>query len=265
MAAKPSEQELARAPHHLLGHVVAPEKYTAGRYRRDALKILEQRFEQSVPQVFVTGGTGFYFLALEKGMFDVPEVPENFREQIQKEVEEGRSSDLYSELLEKDPDYALKIGENDSYRIQRALELIRFLGKTMGQIQNEFQQEPLPWTVVKLGLRVERETLRSLVKERTQRMLDGGLIEEVEGLLAEGLSDWAPLQSVGYKETGEYLRGRIDRDQLFFEIVKNTMNLAKRQMTWFKRDKDVKWFDPLEQMDQALDHIEESIDQYRGK
>ncbi len=257
-SARPSPEQLLRAKHHLLGHVKAPEKYTAGKYRRDSLLVLEKCFSSQVPSVFVTGGTGFYFLALEKGMFNVPEISESVSQDIQRQISEGLLPELYRELLSKDPDYAQKIGGNDSYRIQRALELIRTLGKTMGQIQRDFKEEPLPWPIRKIGLRVDRDVLRSRVRQRAQEMLKQGLIEEVQDLREQGLSQWAPMKSVGYKETQAYLEGRIQKTELVDEIVKNTMSFAKRQMTWFKRDKDICWFDSSQKMEKVLAYIGEN-------
>ena len=262
-AAKPSAEQLSQAKFHLVGHIKPPQKCTAGQYRREALSILQSHFQpQSSPQpdshspMFVTGGTGFYFLALEKGMFDVPDIPATIRESVNEQAQTSKGlEELYKELVEKDFDYAKKVGAKDTYRIQRAVEVMRTTGRSMAQIRQQFQPEPLPWTVKKVGLFREPESLLVHIKARTIKMLDEGLIEEVEALRMGGLGQWSPMLSVGYKETQAYLDGRLNKENLAQEIIKSTMKFAKRQRTWFKRDLEVHWFNTDTQYDQALDWI----------
>ncbi len=239
-AAKPSAELLTRAKHHLVGNVTPPNKYTAGDFRRDALKIFE-----TPGRYIVVGGSGFYTQALEKGMYEVGEPDPVLKEQIAKEAETSGFAKLYEELQSRDPE--TKIQPADHYRIQRAIEVLRMNpGKSMTEIRAEFEasKPEQPFTSKKIGLFRPRELLRQKVTERTRRMIKQGLIEEVESLRAEGLHAWAPLQSVGYKEVQLYLDGQIKREELEPLIVQRTMQLAKSQMTWFKRDPNTLWFDP---------------------
>ncbi|MNL27749.1 tRNA dimethylallyltransferase [compost metagenome] len=215
---------------------------TAGQYERDFHDCLK-----SLPDdqpIFVVGGTGFYFMAIEKGMYPVLPVPPEIQKQVLEEMAEpGGPERLHAELLHADPQYGAKIALADHYRIGRAIELIRSHGKTLTQIQVEFEKtrEKFPYPLLKIGPDWEREVLRSRIRERTGKMISGGLIEEVQGLLDKGLEGWAPLSSVGYKETLQFLRGEISRETLMEEITKNTQQLAKRQKTWFQRDKEIHW------------------------
>lgn len=242
-AAKPTLEERARVPHYLFDYVPEGEVMTAGNYSRDFFACLEKLHEGR--PIFVVGGTGFYFQAIEKGMYPVrPPVVE-----IQKEIaeilkaEEGAQK-LYEEFCRLDPEAAKKIHARDHYRLGRAMELIRAEGKSLTQIQREFEEkrQPFPYPLLKLGPQWDREVLRERVALRTRKMLEAGLVVEVRELLTRGFGDWAALQSVGYKEVLEYLRAGHSEEWLFENIVQNTMGLAKKQRTWFQRDPQIHWF-----------------------
>lgn len=243
-AAKPSAEEQALVPHYLLGYVQPPVESTAGTYSRDFFECLD-KIPDGVP-VFVVGGTGFYFMAIEKGMYPVTQVSDEVKRQVEADLaEDGGPERLFQELQMIDPEYAAKIHLADHYRIGRGIELIRTQGKGVTQIQKEFEEsrEAFPYPLLKIGLHWEREALRERIALRCHKMLKMGLVDEVERLLDEGLEDWAPMSSVGYKETIEFIKGHINEDQLLEQITTNTRQLAKRQKTWFQRDKEIHWLD----------------------
>lgn len=246
-AAKPTREQLARVPHHLVGHVPLGSAYTAGDFRRDALKVIEDRGTKGLTRFLPVGGSGFYVQALEKGMYEVPEVPESIKSELSRDLEAQGLPALHTELARRDPESAQKIQPQDRYRVLRALEILRSSpgGGTLSEIRAQFEKSrgPSPFRVSKIGLFRPRDVLRRRIEERTRRMIQEGLIEEVESLRAKGLGAWSPMQSVGYKETQEFLDGKISRDELEPLIVTSTMQLAKRQMTWFKRDTSIHWFD----------------------
>lgn len=246
-ATKPEPELLARAKHHLVGHVPLGGEYTAGDFRRDAIGVFEARASEGVFDFLTVGGSGFYVLALEKGMFDVPEIAVGVREALESEMELKGPGPLHAELEARDPAAAVKIKPADRYRILRALEILRSSpsGETLSSIRARFEasRPPSPFRTSKLGLFRPRDVLRKRVIERARKMIAHGLIEEVERLRAQGLRDWAPLSSVGYKEAQAYLDGVLDRASLEDAIVTSTMQLAKRQMTWFKKDTSITWFD----------------------
>jgi tRNA dimethylallyltransferase len=253
-SAKPTLKERQEAPHFLFDVVKEGDEITAGQYVKlceETLKDLSQKF----PVVFVVGGTGFYFQSLEKGMFNVGSANEEMRRIVEEELStpEGARR-LYEELKTKDPKAAEKIFPNDHYRLGRAIEMMRVHGKSVSEVRAEFEkdQRPFPYPLLKLGIKLSREKLQPRVKLRTQQMLKDGLVQEVKTLLQRNKPDWAPLMSVGYKETVESL-AKTSRDltaselhELEAEIVQNTLRLAKKQRTWFGRDPQIQWLEPDE-------------------
>lgn len=259
-AAKATPEERARVPHFLIDYVAPPREMTAGEYARDFYAELE-KVPASTP-VFVVGGTGFYFTAIEKGMYPVTQVAPELQAQVMAELAlPGGPEKLHAELRAKDPDYGAKIHGADHYRLGRAIELIRSQGRTVTEIQREFseRQKPFPHPLLKVAPRWEKDDLDRRIQQRTEKMLAAGLIEEVQGLLDEGLETWAPLSSVGYRETLAHLKGLFTREELKAEIAKNTRQLAKKQKTWFQRDKDIHWFSGAEGFASARNLVEKFL------
>lgn len=243
-SAKPSLEERALVPHYLFDYVAPPQEMTAGQYERDFWAAFQEI--PSEKPIYVVGGTGFYFMAIEKGMYPVTAIPDEVKSAVERQMEtsEGVLAGL-QEIRAMDPEYAQKIHEADRYRIGRALELIRTQKKPMTQIRAEFsqKQEPFPYPLLKLGPSWEREELGRRIFARTLKMTDAGLYEEVEALVQEGLESWAPLMSVGYKETLLFVKGAIpNRESWIQQIAINTRQLAKKQRTWFQRDEEIEWF-----------------------
>lgn len=254
-SAKPTKEELSQAPHHLIGHLPEGSNYTAGEFRREVLDVIEKRSKAGVKRFYIVGGSGFYIKALINGLYEIPDVPE----EIQKQVAGENTADLYEELKKVDPVSAERINANDSYRISRAVEVYRATGTPFSDFKEKFTRGSFPYKYIRIGLRTEKESLKSRVIKRTEKMLAEGLIEEVKDLLAKGLRDWDALESIGYKEVVMYLEGHLPEAQLKDEIVKNTMGLIKKQMTWFKKDLDMNWFDVFDETEKIVQFIEEEI------
>ncbi|UOF02961.1 tRNA (adenosine(37)-N6)-dimethylallyltransferase MiaA [Bdellovibrio reynosensis] len=259
-AAKPSKEEMKLVPHYLFDYVLPPHEMTAGKYHRDFFNCLKEIPEDKA--VFVVGGTGFYFMAIEKGMYPVLPMPAEIQKQVADELAaDGGAEKLHQELLVKDPEYGAKIHLSDHYRIGRAIELMRSQNKTVTQIQKEFAdvQEKFPYPLLKIGPSWDREVLKDRIHLRTEKMLQQGLLEEVKSLLDQGLETWAPMSSVGYKESIAHLKGELTSQDLLQEISKNTRQLAKRQRTWFQRDKDIHWFAGATGFPEARDMVEKFL------
>lgn len=235
--AKPSREERARVPHHLFDCVPPGQVLTAGDYRRLALDTLERLHGP----VFGVGGSGFYIQALEKGMFDVPKPKAEVETATRARVEAAGLPAAYEELRTRDPEYAARVKPQDAYRITRALVLMDDAGRTVTEVRAAFAPRPFPYPLLKVGLRPTRDDLLPRVRARTARMLADGLIDETRALVDEGWGDWPPLQSVGYKECVQFLRGEVARADLEALIVEKTMQLAKKQRTWFQRDPEIAW------------------------
>lgn len=241
---KPSAAELAQKPHYLYSMIDFPATITAGQYERLFFSTLEHLKEKII---FVVGGTGFYFQAIEKGMYPVSLIADDVKAETAELASTKGFDFLYDYIQTKDPDFAKKISRNDHYRIERSYQLMRSENKTMTQIQSEFSQaqRPFPYPLLKIGVREDKELLRDIIVRRTNALLRMGLVAEVESLLARGMQGWDPLNSVGYKEVVAYLTSTPvaarSLDALSDEITQNTMKLIKKQKTWFQRDKDIHW------------------------
>ena len=251
-AAAPSNEEKSRVPHHLYSYVEAPNEMTAGDYVRDFYKLIDKKIRFPL---FIVGGTGFYIQALEKGMFDVKSVPREYREKIEEELSIKGSQSLYDELKAKDPNS--KIHKNDHFRLVRAIEISRYFGLIPSQLNEQVngRKNVFPFKYIKIGFDYEKYVYEDRVKIRTQKIVDGGIIEETKNFYDLQLMDWAPLRSVGYKETIEFLHAGKSKDWLFEAINQSTMQLIKKQKTWFKKDKSILWSNQEEQLSQFLSKV----------
>ncbi|MCM2352568.1 MAG: tRNA (adenosine(37)-N6)-dimethylallyltransferase MiaA [Pseudobdellovibrio sp.] len=244
-SAAPSEDEKKQVPHYLFSYVKAPDEMTAGQYIRDFYELIESG--KATSPLFVVGGTGFYVQALEKGMYDLPEVSEEIKKEVLADFETFGSEKMFTELKEFDPDTELH--PNDHYRVGRALEVKRAFNLKMSEFKNAAaadNKNKLPYPSMKIGLTFEtndKEKFAQRVHERTLKMLDEGIIEETKHFLDDGFENWAPLSSVGYHEAKAYLQGELKREELAPAITQATMKLVKKQKTWFKRDEAILWSD----------------------
>lgn len=259
--AKPSAEEQQLVPHLLFDCVSAPNTLTAGQYH-DLARSEIARWWGKKP-IFVVGGSGFYVQALEKGLYPAPRSHPEVVNSWQRFLQDYGPEALHQELLKLDPEYAARLAVSDSYRIIRALALVQQTQKTMRQIQDEFREiqkkTRLPWPYRKVGLTLSRERLRARVRVRVMQMKQMGLADEVRGLLEQGLESWPPMKSVGYKETVAMVSGALSEAAWLESIETSTMQLAKKQMTWFKRDTDLLWFQADTEWDLAKAKVEEHL------
>ncbi len=245
-------------PHHMIDCVEPNEPYdVAAFYKMATQKIEDIRAAQK--NVFIVGGSGFYLRALSKGMYQAPPASLKIRE----ELNEKATDDLYKKLENIDPESAKVIHPHDRYRIIRALEVYLISSKTLSSIKQEFEKRKKDSCLRRndkreihiIGLMRPKEELNVLIKQRTQEMIKEGLEEEVKGLLKKWTPDISPLQSIGYKQMISYLRGNVDKPQCIEEIEKETRKLAKRQMTWFRKETNIQWFHPELDRDKIHDFI----------
>ncbi len=243
--AKPSKELLIRARHHLISFVDPPQSLTAGDFVRAAERVLAERVAAGIHDFVLVGGSGFYIQALEKGMIPVSQISEKVREQVRIQFAAEGSQKLWKEIEKLDPEYSLKISSHDSYRVQRALEILLSTPISLTQAQREFDGQKSAfkkkYRIQKLALDLDRGELRSRVSLRTEQMLANAWIDEVKLLRERGYGSWAPLKSVGYFEIGQFLDQKISSSELKERIITSTMQLAKKQRTWFKRDLENHW------------------------
>lgn len=241
--AKPSKEMLARIPHHLIDILEPSEDFNAGKFNFKAGSTID-KLNNSNKKVLMVGGTYLYIKALTEGIIGNIETDKQYRENLKKLRYLHGNSFIYSKLKSVDPISSERINCNDYVRMERALEVYHTSGVKLSELQINHAFSERKFNILKIGLRTDKKTLDENIKSRTSKMLESGLIREVENILHKGYpKNIKPLKSIGYKEAIEYLDGRMDLNKLYEQIVKNTKRLAKKQMTWLKRDTNIKWFD----------------------
>lgn len=245
-SAKPTEEERGQVPHHLLDLANPDESFTAGDFLKAADPIIQNLLSRGIRPI-VAGGTGFYLRALLRGMAGQEENPEKSAAVKAALEDRGRREGyekLHRELIGKDPGSAGTIHPKDHYRIVRALQAMEMQGKPWSELNAEARAAPPRYPHRYFKIKIEREELRRRIEVRVEQMLAQGLVEEVEGLLAQGVNPVSkPMQSVGYKETLALLRGEITQEELAPAIVQATAKLAKQQNTWFRGEELGEWLE----------------------
>ncbi|MGE5217921.1 MAG: tRNA (adenosine(37)-N6)-dimethylallyltransferase MiaA [Chloroflexota bacterium] len=256
---KPSTEERLQVPHHLIDVVDPDEEFNAAQFRRMALKIIEE-IQGRKKTVIVCGGTGLYLKALTQGLFDGPGQDAALRAALERQIESEGLPTLYQRLVAIDGSVISTIHPNDRQRIIRALEVFEATGRPLSAWQNEHAFRDQPFAILKLGLLRERAELYDRINHRSEQMVRDGLLEEVEGLVARGYSlDLKALRSVGYRQMGEVLRGEKDLTGALEEMKQETRRLAKRQLTWFRRDREIEWFHPDKQRQEIFRRAKEFL------
>ncbi|MDR5898137.1 tRNA (adenosine(37)-N6)-dimethylallyltransferase MiaA [Halomonas vilamensis] len=254
-SAKPSALELKRAPHRLIDIRDPASPYSAADFRQDALNEMRQISAAGKVPLLV-GGTMLYFKQLVEGVGNLPAASAKIRAWLGQRWQEEGLCALHRALAEVDPDAGQRIHPNDPQRILRALEVYYASGRPMSELWAEQEVLPFPWRVVSLALApAHREILHQRIAQRFALMLEEGLIDEVATLKQrEDLHLGLPaMRSVGYRQVWEYLDGEMDRAALLERGVIATRQLAKRQLTWLRRWKDLRWVDS--QQADALDNV----------
>lgn len=237
--ARPSHEELQSVPHHLIAHISVKQKYNVAMYEQEALRQIEDIF-RSKDDVVLAGGSGLYIKAVCEGIDDIPEADEGIRAKLNELFATRGIEPLQQELKAKDPEYYSLVDKCNHIRLIRALEVCRATGKTFSSFRKQDKAQR-KFEIVKIGIRRKRENLLERIYKRVDLMMEQGLLAEVESLLP--LRDYPALNSVGYKELFEYLDGKTTLSQAVENIKINTRRYAKRQMTWFCKDKEIQWFD----------------------
>lgn len=237
--AKPSAEECARAPHHLLDFVDPDLYMTAGEYARRAREVLDD-IRQRGRMPIVVGGTGLYLRALLEGLFPGPERSSELRERLRAREQQRGASWLHRILKRLDPQAAINIHPNDTPKVIRAIEVCLASREPMSELWKKGRDPLLGFRILRLGLNPDRNALYTRINERARRMFDNGLVEETRRLMGKFPGAWA-LSSLGYKQAAQYLRGEIDLKLAIWAAQQAHRNYAKRQLTWFRREPDVHW------------------------
>lgn len=252
--AKPNADELASVKHHFIDHISVKQLYSAGDFEKDALELLRGLFKKK-HIVILCGGSGLYLKALLEGLDDLPEAPVEIREELNRAVIENRLEELQEKLKDADPVFYNSGEIQNPQRVVRALEVFYATGKPYSSFHNKIKKVR-PFNIIKIILNKDRDYLYKQINNRVDKMMEAGLLEEAKALFP--FKDLNALKTVGYRELFDYFEGKCDLNTAVELIKQHTRNYAKRQITWFKRETDAHWFDPLYTA-KIITFIEENI------
>ncbi len=252
-AATPTNEELSKAPHHFIGHLSVEEYYNVFKYEQDALALCDNLFQDN--QVLIlSGGSGLYLDAVTKGIDLLPDPDPTLRSSLNLILEKEGLEPLQKRLKELDPDYYNQVDLSNPVRIIRAIEVTELMSKPYSALRNQ-THDKRPFDIIKFVLNRPKEELHHRIHQRTDLMIEQGLIEEVKSLAP--FKQLNALNTVGYKEIFQYLDDKITLDQAITDIKTNTRRYAKRQLTWFRRDNSYQWIDVNEN---AIDSIIKKVE-----
>jgi tRNA dimethylallyltransferase len=240
---KPKPEQRKRIIHHLIDVADPDERFTAADFAREAKKIMKDLIATGKSPI-VAGGTGLYVKALTRGFFKGPRGNLKIRERLQELAQQKGNEFLHKKLSKVDPEAARRIHPNNLVRVIRALEVYELTGISISKLQKQGLYDKGEFDFIKIGLNLDREKLYAKIEKRVDQMMEQGLLDEVIRLTELGYSQkLTPLKTLGYKELFSYLERKISLSEAVDLIKKNTRNYAKRQLTWFKKEKDITWFD----------------------
>lgn len=238
--AAPTPEQLNRVQHHFIGILDLTNYYSAAQYETDVLALLKKLFNEK-DTVILTGGSMMYIDAVCKGIDDIPTVDKDTRELLLRRYETEGLETLCAELRLLDPEYYKIVDLKNPKRVLHALEICYMTGKTYTSFRTRTPKQR-PFNIIKVGLTRDREELYTRINQRVDEMMKEGLLEEAKS--AYPLRHLNSLNTVGYKEIFSYLNGEWDLDFAIEKIKQNTRIYSRKQMTWFRRDPDIRWFNP---------------------
>ena len=253
--AVPEPKELAAAKHYFIQNRSVFDSYNVGEFERDTLEKLEVLFKENPIQIMV-GGSGLYVDAVLNGLDYFPEVAPEIREALLLKLEKEGIEVLQKQLKELDVETYKLIAIDNPHRIMRALEVCIGSGIPYSTFKNK-PKKPRNFKSIKIGLNADREIIYNRINQRVDAMIDNGLIEEAKTLYAH--KELNALQTVGYRELFSFFDGNFTKEFAISEIKKNSRRFAKRQLTWFKRDENILWFDYLTDKLTIVSEISEKI------
>jgi tRNA dimethylallyltransferase len=238
--ARPSAEQLAEVKHHFIGHISINEKYNISRFEADTIRLLEEFFLHH-NTVIMTGGSGLYIDAVCKGIDEQPDNDPAIRQMLKTEYKAKGIEYLRNELLHLDQDYYRQVDLSNPNRLMRALEVCLVTGKPYSSYRKGHEKKR-PFRLVKIGIDIPRDELVNRINKRVDEMILQGLVEEAGAHY--GFRHLNALNTVGYKEIFDYFDGKCSLEQAVEKIKINTRRYAKRQMTWFRRDREITWIKP---------------------
>ncbi|MCK0180017.1 tRNA (adenosine(37)-N6)-dimethylallyltransferase MiaA [Flavobacteriaceae bacterium S0862] len=253
--AAPTLNELKQAKHHFIHHKSIKDNYSVGSFQKDAIMCLNELFKTH-NIVIMVGGSGLYVDAITKGLDYFPDVDPNIRKRLNQELESNGIKSLQEKLKELDIKAYNSISVDNPHRVIRALEICIGTGKPYSSFLNK-EKEPRDFKTISIGLTADRNIIYERINKRVDIMMEQGLLDEVKNL--EYYKHLNALNTVGYKELFKYFNDEWSLEFAVSEIKKNTRRFAKRQMTWFKKNKDTLWFDYQTDIDYFICQIQNQI------
>jgi tRNA dimethylallyltransferase len=252
--AKPTKEEMDGVTHHFVDFLSIEEFYTAGQFENDVIAKVNVLFENK-DIVIMTGGSGLYVNAVLSGIDEIPSDLE-LREELNQELEENGLRHMQQKLKKLDYDHYRFVDKQNPQRVIRAIEVCLVTGKKYSELRKA-EPKKRDFDIVQIGLTADRELLYDKINMRVDEMVINGLVEEVKSLHAK--KELNSLNTVGYKELFSHFDGETELDFAIEKIKQNTRNFAKRQLTWFKKDENTKWFDVIEEKEKLKKYIKKSL------
>lgn len=241
--AKPTPAERARVRHHLVDVADPDETYDAARYAREGRAVIADMHRRGIPPL-VVGGTGLYIKALLAGLFHQEEAVQAVRPRLARELVDLGLPTLWARLRSLDPAAAQRLAPGDTYRILRALEVVEATGRPISALHTAHRFQDCPYATLKIGLNLPREELYRRIEDRVDFMMAQGWLEEIRKQLLRYPPKIKPLQALGYRHLVAVLQGRLSLEEAVEQTKQETRRFAKRQLTWFRADPEVRWFSP---------------------
>ena len=259
--AKPTIEEMDGIKHYLLDYISPTERYSVADYKRDATKAIKEIIDKGKTPI-VVGGTGLYLESLIYGIeYEEIELDLEYRNYLEKIEQEKGLLILYEEAKKIDEQAIKKISQNDKKRIYRILEIYHSTGKTKTEIEKESRKKGPDFEYILFAIDMDREKLYDRINQRVDIMIQSGLIEEVKKIIKKYSEFPTAMQGLGYKEVVEYLNGDLTKEEMIEKIKIMTRRYAKRQLTWFRKYKDICWINGLQDRNDNLNLI---IDKYNN-
>lgn len=253
--AKVSEKEMQGINHYLIDFVSPDERYSVSNFKKDAEIVIEKIIKRGKTPIIV-GGTGLYIDSLIYGIeFQEEKIDNEYREKLNKIAEEEGLENLYNEALKIDPEAMEKISMNDRKRIIRVLEIYHKTGKTKTEVEKESRQKEIKYNYKVFAITMDREKLYLKIEKRVDMMIAQGLVEEVQHIIEKYSKFPTAMQGLGYKEVVEYLENKISKEDMIDKIKKETRHYAKRQLTWFRKNKNIIWLNGEDNIIENIDKI----------
>lgn len=261
--AKITEDEKQGIPHYMIDEVDPSEEFSVALFREKAGKYIDDITSRGKLPI-VVGGTGLYINSLTYALdFSDGSEDKEYRDYLESVATEKGKEYVHEMLKEVDKESYERLFPNDLKRVIRALEVYKLTGKTISQVQKESREKDIEYNLAYIALNMNRETLYQRINKRVDIMFENGLVDEVKSLLSKGYTkDMTSMQAIGYKEVLDYFDGKVTLDEIKDIIKQSSRRYAKRQLTWFRKDKRVKWFeiDKFEDSKEALENIVEYIE-----